>query len=109
MGNDEASEPDGELPWRPTIEEIEEAIEEFDVLEHYDHVPDDDYAEMSYGYYKRILKVFKWFKDEHDKYRDCAISAWRKEDILLERIKWFEIEKEQLEEQLEEIKRNIDG
>jgi hypothetical protein len=100
MGNDEVSDPEGELPWCPTIEDIEDAIEEFDVLEHYNHVPDDDYAEMSYGYYRSILRVYKWFKEEHDKYRDCAIACWRKEGILVERIKWLEIEKENLEEQL---------
>lgn len=101
MGNDEVSDPDGELPWRPTIEEIEDAIEQFNVIE--DSRYDNDYIEMDVEYYRDYMRVFRWFKEEHDKYRDCAISCWRKEDILLERIKWLEIEKEQLEEQLEEI------
>jgi hypothetical protein len=101
MGNDESASQDGEEPWRPTIEEIEDAIEEFDVLTdpHYD----DDYIDMHSTCYRNYIRVYKWFKEQYDKYRDCAISCWRKEGILLERIKWLEIEKEQLQEQLDEI------
>lgn len=106
MGNDEASDPDGELPWCPTIEEIENALEEFKILESIDH--DDDYIEMHYSFYRRYIRVYKWFKEEHDKYRDCAISCWLKEDILLERIKWLEIEKKELEEKLDEADKKED-
>jgi len=99
MQDDTVCPREGQEPYTPTDEEILHATEQFEVLD--DSRYDDDYIEMHSTYYRNHMRVFKWFKEQYEIYKECLIRAWRKETILLERIKWLEIEKIELEEQEE--------
>ena len=92
--------PEGYEPNRPTDDEIEEAVKEFGLLTHSKY--DDDYIEMGYDCYKSYLRVFKWFEEEYKIYKELSIGCLKKQGLLLVRIKWLEIEKADLEEQLAE-------
>lgn len=102
MQDDRVCPQEGHEPYTPTEEEIKDAVEQFDVLTnpHYD----DDYVEMHSQGYRSYIRVFKWFKEEHDRYKDCANRCLKLESILKERIKWLEIENENLQTEISEMR-----
>jgi hypothetical protein len=106
MQDDKASDGHSE-PYKPTDQAIKDAIVEFDVLE--DPWYDDDYVEMHSTVYRDYIKVFKWFKDEYDRYKDCVDKCLRLKRILEERIKWLEIENEALEDSVNNLKEKLNA
>lgn len=106
MQDDRVCPQEGHEPYTPSDDEIKESVEEFDVLTdpHYD----DDYIDMHSTYYRDLIRVYKWFKEEYDRYKACSKTYFRKIGFLEERVKWLEIEKAELESQLSDNK-NIEG
>jgi hypothetical protein len=87
----------------PTIKEVEDALSICDAIPEWIGDGDKDYESFHVSEIRNCARVLKYFRDENERHAEQIRQMHLTDKNQAEAINWLYIEKEQLQEQLDEL------